>query len=159
MNRYRSLVMVTCLIGTIVYLFNVASSLKAAEPPEFVTMDMLADLYEPVVFDHAMHMENYSCGMCHHHTMGEEVQRESCRRCHDVPTQLEDGSCTGCHAVEVGTDEEHKNIYHIDKPGLKGVLHLQCVGCHKEESGPVGCTECHEFTAKGRKRFGLGLLK
>ncbi len=151
-----SIRMVTRLIcAATLCIFAAAGQAEGFDPPEVVTIDMLAELYEPVVFDHAMHMENYSCGACHHHTAGEEVQRESCRRCHAVSTSGKVISCVDCHKEQTVHTALKDTLYHIDKPGLKGALHLQCIGCHKEESGPVGCMECHAFTSAGRKRFGL----
>jgi hypothetical protein len=145
--------MVARFIFTALCMFVPMNSAEGFEPPEIVTIDMLAELYEPVVFDHALHLESYSCGECHHHTAGDKVQRESCRRCHTASTRLSDVSCVGCHLSQPGDAGRDGDIYHIDKPGLQGALHLQCLGCHNEEGGPVGCMECHEFTPAGRKRF------
>jgi hypothetical protein len=155
MKQLSLQMLVANFILVVFFLMGTVSSVKGGEPPEVVTIDMLAELYEPVIFDHAMHVGMYSCGACHHHTAGDEVQRKSCRRCHAVAVSLEDVSCVGCHLKEGGNGGLQQDIYHIDKPGLQGALHLQCVGCHKEESGPVGCMECHGFTPVGRKRFGV----
>ena len=47
-------------------------------------------------------------------------------------------------------------LFHIEKPGLKGAFHLNCVGCHQEMEGPTGCEECHTMSETGEKRFNTG---
>jgi hypothetical protein len=130
------------------------------EPPESVVLDYLHELYEPVHFDHQMHSEMYDCCSCHHHTTGDGVANKTCERCHSGSVPLEDVSCSGCHQYKnTGTPSQavpaKGPLYHIDKPDLKGALHLQCLGCHQSENGPTGCQECHEFTPEGRTRFAL----
>ena len=94
---------------------------KTSKPvTETYTMSSLEKLYEPVIFSHAMHADiTDNCATCHHHS--EAGQTLSCGECHGAPF-------------------DPKNL---NMPGLKGAYHLQCMGCHKEIGGPVGCTECH----------------
>lgn len=134
------------------------TAMAGVDPPATVTIDYLAELYEPVDFDHEKHLAMYSCGSCHHHTTGDAAQSESCLKCHSSSGQVGDVACSGCHKIGfpasgyIGAEAEN-DIYHIDKPGLKGALHLQCRGCHSSEGAPVGCDDCHAFTAAGRTRF------
>jgi hypothetical protein len=88
--------------------------------PETCTLNGLEKKYEPVVFSHNMHaVMTENCASCHHHSSA--GQTLSCGECHGAPF-------------------DPKNL---NMPGLKGAYHLQCMGCHKEIGGPLGCTKCH----------------
>ncbi len=129
------------------------------QPPAEIILDMLTELYEPVVFDHGTHMESFGCSACHHHTTGETPVKASCLRCHARADAVDRMACSACHGRTwndqtkgaPGTTASH--LYHIDIPRLKGALHLLCLECHRSQSGPIGCRDCHQFTAAGRKRF------
>lgn len=131
------------------------------EPPAEITLDLLTELYEPVVFDHGTHLESFNCSVCHHHTTGDTPVNESCLRCHARSQAVERTACSACHQGNwtdqaTGAPEaDADHLYHIDIPRLKGALHLLCLDCHRSQSGPTGCRDCHEFTAAGRKRFGV----
>lgn len=135
-------------------------AMEADEIPATVSIDYLRKLYEAVTFDHSMHAGAFACSSCHHHTTGDGTEDPSCLRCHATSGASPDVSCSGCHA---GTQSElsaaaaaaEVGVYHIDKPGLRGALHLQCLGCHQTEGGPVGCQDCHALTAAGRKRMAV----
>jgi hypothetical protein len=129
------------------------------EPPAEITLDLLAELYEPVVFAHKSHMEMFGCSSCHHHTAGDAQVNSSCLRCHARSLAVDRMACSGCHKsnwtdqASAGPHTAAPHVYHIDIPRLKGALHLLCLDCHRSQSGPTGCRDCHEFTAAGRKRF------
>jgi hypothetical protein len=90
------------------------------EGPESLTLSSLENRYQPVVFSHGMHVEiAEDCAACHHNSPA--GQTPSCGDCHGEPFNPEN----------------------LNMPGLKGAYHLQCMDCHKEIGGPVGCTECH----------------
>lgn len=130
------------------------SVLSTDDPPDSITIDRLSELYQPVVFDHAMHLESYDCTTCHHHTTGDVTDNPACSRCHPSPGSKMKVGCYHCHLSGYCIDGKTKPVgYHIDIPGLKGALHLQCLGCHNKEGGPVGCTDCHAFTPPGEKRY------
>jgi hypothetical protein len=101
------------------------------DAPENITLDSLVNVFGPVEFSHGYHAEMAGdCASCHHHSP--EGTTPSCGECH-----------------------EHIIVYHYDpaqegpRLGLKGAYHRQCLGCHQEiESGPVGCTDCHEKESK-----------
>lgn len=138
-----------------------AAGMDADDAPASVTIDYLQELYEAVTFDHQTHADMYDCSACHHHTAGTGSQSENCKKCHALSAASDDVSCSGCHIYKKPAPARAENqttdtvVYHIDKPGLKGALHLQCLGCHQAENGPTGCQECHTFTPAGRKRFAL----
>jgi hypothetical protein len=88
--------------------------------PESLTLSSLENIYQPVVFSHNMHAEiAEDCAACHHNSPA--GQTPSCGDCHGEPFNPEN----------------------LNMPGLKGAYHLQCMDCHKEIGGPVGCTQCH----------------
>jgi hypothetical protein len=97
------------------------------DTPETITLDILSKRYGPVEFSHGYHAEMAGdCASCHHHSP--KGYTPACGECHEPII-----------------------VYHYDavkkgpNVGLKGAYHGQCLGCHKEmESGPVGCTDCHE---------------
>lgn len=137
-----------------------ALAIEKDEAPASVTIDYLQELYTAVDFDHQMHAEVYACNACHHHTTGDGPQNERCAKCHADSGAADDVSCSGCHerqeaAFASPAGHLQSDVYHIDKPALKGALHLQCLGCHQVEDGPTGCQDCHTFTPQGRKRFAL----
>ena len=89
--------------------------------PEECVLYHLVDIYEPTVFSHANHVEyDEDCEVCHHHSS--EVEKfPPCRECHGIAFKS------------------------LDKPGLKGAYHRQCMNCHRQmDSGPLGCQECHK---------------
>ncbi len=95
--------------------------------PETITLDSISQVYGPVEFTHAQHADIAgNCASCHHHSP--KGSTPACGECHDSII-----------------------VYHYDAAkkgpdlGLKGAYHGQCMDCHKEmESGPMGCTDCHE---------------
>jgi len=136
-------------------------AMDAEDAPESVEIDSMSNLYGPVEFNHAMHTEMAGCSECHHHTTGSGPASPTCGHCHDGTEEGDTVSCTECHASEPFSSEnikkmENPEIFHIDKPGLKGAYHLNCIGCHQEVDGPTGCQDCHEMTEAGEKMFNTG---
>lgn len=126
----------------------------STDPPEEVVLGQLRDLYEPVLFDHQTHSENYGCSICHHHTTGESPEEAVCRRCHEDSPGTGEVRCSSCHKISYAAPPSSvPPVYHIDIPRLKGALHLRCLNCHLNDGGPVGCLECHPFQEKGKSRF------
>jgi len=93
--------------------------------PETLVINQLVEVYEEVSFSHRDHAETAEegCGNCHHQSPVGVYKK-----------------CGACH---------QKGLFDADKLNvlnLKAAYHVQCVGCHVEwESGPTGCTECHEI--------------
>ncbi|MGW8321091.1 MAG: cytochrome c3 family protein [Thermodesulfobacteriota bacterium] len=97
----------------------------SAEVPEEVVLDKLVEVYEAVPFSHAEHadMVDDGCPACHHHAPPGVYQK-----------------CGACHEKRLFEEDKLNMI------NLKAAYHRQCIGCHVEwESGPTGCTECHEI--------------
>jgi len=133
-------------------------AMDAEDAPESVEIDSMSHLYGPVEFNHALHTEMAGCSDCHHHTTGTGPASPTCARCHDGAVEGDTVSCSECHASQPFITEnlekmENPEIFHIDKPGLKGAFHLNCIGCHQEVDGPTGCQDCHEMTEAGKKMF------
>ncbi len=136
-------------------------SMEAEDAPEEITIDSMANLYGPVEFNHLMHTEYASCEECHHHTTGDTVVDPNCARCHANDGEADEITCVGCHesnrfGVVYLKKLQEPGLYHIDKLGLKGAYHLNCIGCHEITSGPTGCQECHTMTEAGEKMFNTG---
>ena len=85
------------------------------------------DFYGPVRFMHKKHASiSNDCTVCHHYRPNGPDASETMR-------------CSACH----------QNSFHPlapDRIGLKGAIHRQCTGCHKElHQGPIRCSSgCHE---------------
>jgi hypothetical protein len=136
-------------------------SIDASDAPDTVSINVMSEIYGPVEFDHTMHADYASCQECHHHTTGEIVKNPNCARCHHNHDENDVVSCSECHAIDRFDEKylrtlENPKLYHIDKPGLKGAYHLNCISCHEITAGPTGCVECHTMTETGEKMFMTG---
>lgn len=123
---------------------------SAAEFPDFIEINDLGNIYEPVVFDHAMHTDITSCGACHHHTTGGPAEDEICLPCHQKSGSTDTVACGGCHPRQEWPAEEKRPLalkageqFHIDSAGLKRAYHVSCLGCHREMEVSSGCEDCH----------------
>lgn len=107
-------------IAIAVAAFTVFSALAlAADAPDKVEIEILENLYEPCQFDHKLHTEAApECKTCHHKPEGQNIK------------------CVTCHKVPFDKD----NLAVI---GLKGALHVQCMGCHKASGVKNDCQACH----------------
>ncbi len=148
-------------IGGVLLWPGPGSAMDAADAPESVEIDSLAKLYSAVHFDHAMHTGIATCEQCHHHTAGGEVTNPNCIRCHAKSGEADTVACKDCHSGNRFSKEDlskldQPQLYHIDKPGLKGAYHLNCVDCHQKMGGPTGCQDCHTMTEAGEKMFQAG---
>lgn len=131
---------------------------------EVFELSSLSNLYEGVSFDHDMHIEAASdnCAACHHHTAGTPTQDPNCIPCHKNSGEAESAACSSCHEAEPFTSanlEKTANtpyLHHKEKPGLMAALHQNCLGCHSEVGGPLGCQDCHTMTDKGEKYYNTG---
>ncbi len=134
----------------------------ATDAPEGIVIDVLSNHYEPVVFDHELHVGvAEDCSTCHHHTTGTGTADSYCARCHSNEAEQELVSCQDCHladpfsaaAINVKSGQD---LFHVDVSGLKGAYHQNCIGCHKEMDGPTGCQDCHARTEEGDRFFYSG---
>ncbi len=162
--KWRRVKKICCAIA---FLFMASLSLHVsfAEGPETVTLDDMAQYYEPVEFDHVMHVDvlgEESCATCHHHTVGTKLVDKNCLRCHAESSETEYVACRDCHVVKrfgaeyLAVVEKDIHLYHVDKPGLKGAFHQRCLGCHKEMEVAADCQVCHVRTDAGDKLFYSG---
>jgi len=136
-------------------------TMEAADAPDTVVINSLAHLYSGVDFNHGLHTEVATCEQCHHHTTGGEVIDPNCRRCHANSGATASVSCMECHSSDRFSKDDlskldNPQLYHIDKPGLKGAYHLNCVPCHQQMGGPINCQDCHALTEAGEKMFQTG---
>ena len=100
-------------------------SADSGEVPETVVLDKLVEVYEEVAFSHADHADMVDDG---------------CTACHHKATRGVYQKCGACHGKGLFEPEKLNMI------NLKAAYHRQCIECHVEwESGPTGCTECHEI--------------
>lgn len=137
-------------LGICMVLGVLASNLCAsgvAQPPDEVRISFLSDIYEPVLFDHALHDGYASCVECHHHVIVDPPSDPVCLPCHNEGKELAAVGCSDCHPVDRYAAQQNpanKLIYHNDTPGLIGAYHRNCISCHRViGTGPVGCEECH----------------
>lgn len=162
--RTRKKILRTALalaVGSVVIAPSQIWCMDASDAPESVTIDSMSNLYGPVEFNHLMHTEYASCQECHHQTTGEIVADPNCARCHHSHDENDIVSCSECHEADRYNPTylkklEDPELYHFDRPGLKGAYHLKCVSCHEITSGPTGCQECHTMTEAGEKMFNTG---
>jgi hypothetical protein len=147
----------------------VAVAISASHPvpascgsvPDTITLNANGKAYLPFSFNHAKHIQDIKeCSDCHHHTTGTLVTDANCVRCHANSSPTAVVSCKGCHSATpfspevVAEKKAHPQRYHLDKMGLKGAMHTNCLGCHKKQgAGPVGCKECHKRTKAGDALF------
>lgn len=151
------------VVALVVLSIPLAAAGMASEGPDTVELDSLANYYEPVTFDHAMHSEVAgSCADCHHHTTGDAPTNPTCARCHEAGSEASAIACRDCHsanpfsAENLKTIDDNPQLYHTGKPGLKGALHQKCMGCHQEMGAPTGCQDCHVRTDAGDAFFHAG---
>lgn len=131
---------------------------------EIFELSTLSNLYEGVSFDHDMHIEatGENCTACHHHTAGTPPEDPNCIPCHKNSGEAASAACSGCHEAEPFTSVNMEKtastpyLHHKQKPGLMAALHQNCLGCHQQAGGPVGCQDCHAMTEKGEKFYSTG---
>lgn len=142
-----------------------AQAVETSEGPATIILDSIKEYYEAVEFDHALHIEFAAndCAKCHHHTIGTpSTGTGNCILCHKKETTTKIIACRGCHLSDPYSPEGRKvnaergEVYHKDKPSLKGAYHQFCISCHEEVDGPFTCNGCHERTDKGDAFFYSG---
>ncbi|MHB8809008.1 MAG: cytochrome c3 family protein [Desulfobulbaceae bacterium] len=152
--------------GAVAFLLATGVPLHSTYAQEdVIVLDNMTQYYGPVEFDHAMHVESIgqnSCAICHHHTVGTPLVDETCKRCHVGSRETDSAACRDCHSAKrfsaeyLQEMESNINLYHEDKPGLKGAFHQRCLGCHVEMGIAADCEVCHARTDDGDKFFQSG---
>lgn len=154
------------IMGVSAVLLVMTHAITLAETvnvPSTVTLDSLSRLYGEVEFDHEMHIDlTEDCSDCHHHTTGTGTTSRECAQCHSDSRGTEVVACRACHldqpfsAQNIMEKEQNIDLFHMDKPGLKAVFHLNCLNCHEQEGAPTGCQDCHERTDTGHAFYDSG---
>lgn len=97
------------------------------EAPDSVLLDVLAEEYLPILFDHKPHAEmagmSDNCSSCHHYSPKGEIP--PCRSCH--PKDAADASSA--------------------QPDLRTAYHRQCLVCHSQWAHEALCDVCHPESA------------
>lgn len=110
------------------------TQIPIGSPPDVVLLNQLEERYLPVPFDHKGHARmaemTRGCAVCHHYTP-EGTTHPACKTCHEITSARTE----------------------IQKPGLKGAYHRQCLNCHREWSDDTKCETCHQAkTGAGRRK-------
>ncbi len=99
------------------------------DAPDSMLLSQLADLYQPVHFNHKVHASmaqmGTDCATCHHYS---------------PPGQIP--PCSDCHSASSESTD-------LKKPNLKGAYHRQCLSCHREWSHDTKCVLCHIPNVEG----------
>jgi len=99
-----------------------------AQAKRSILISSLSQEFEPVSFSHRSHAKMIGCNACHHHS-----------------PENKKAPCTACHA-------HSQDFEKLDKPGLRGAYHRQCMGCHRQMGmGPSRCEGCHEPREAGAR--------
>ena len=127
---------------------NAENLLHKWKIPDNFILNKDSKMFKPVEFPHKLHNEIIDdCNVCHHNSI--EGQYPSCKTCHGKPFDPKNSELLGKKLQRTGLLKPGLMKYfepdNLERPGLKGAYHLECMGCHREyDSGPVGCFECHE---------------
>jgi hypothetical protein len=110
----------------------------SGELPDKVTIDVLADAYEPSTFPHLKIIRRFEGGI-RQSPLARRFHRKAeaiCAGCHHhSPVGQRPPPCASCH----GDD----NAAISDRPSLKVAYHRQCVSCHQRLEIKAECTDCH----------------
>jgi hypothetical protein len=126
---------------------DVRLTFKEADIPDTVTINIIAEEYEPAVMPHRIIidtlMKNIAGNKIATHFHGhEDVVCQGCH--HHSPAGQKPPLCESCHGKPF--DEQNPFL-----PGLYGAYHRQCIGCHEEMQlgKATDCTACHKEKAAG----------
>jgi hypothetical protein len=123
---------------------TVSATYNVDDAPEKVVINVLSDQYEAVEFPHRKIVESLVKEL-KQNELGQYFhagQAGLCQGCHhNSPASAKPPRCGSCHGQPFEANE-------INRPGLKGAYHVQCLGCHKsmavEKPAATACTECHK---------------
>lgn len=109
--------------------------------PDSVTVGLLSEKYEPVVFPHRQIVDRLleyirDSRIASHFHGHEDVVCQGCH--HHSPVGSIPPLCESCHGEPFNEAEPFK-------PGLYGAYHRQCLGCHQSMhlEKPAECEGCH----------------
>lgn len=109
--------------------------------PEHINIARLENKFNAAKFPHkkiilALKKGSDKSGLATHFHAGDETLCMGCH--HHSPKGTTPPACVSCHNKPF--DEKDMN-----RPGLKGAYHLQCIGCHESigMKNPTECAVCH----------------
>jgi hypothetical protein len=119
------------------------ATLLDGQIPEKVTIDIMADQYDGVLFPHRKIVRSL-IERTRKSRLAQYFHRQTTSVCvgchHNGPSAGAYPKCAACHGMWPGTVDK-------GKPGLKGAYHGQCMTCHQrmgiEKPLSTDCTACH----------------
>jgi hypothetical protein len=141
------------LISAITISVAVAASAQA--PPDVVMLDELANVYEPVPFDHKTHAAMaemwQGCETCHHRTpaVATPAATQPAGLTSRARTQANAANIPACKECHEAGGAGAAAVADIRMPNLKGAYHRQCLNCHREWANENGCSACHRERGNG----------
>jgi hypothetical protein len=124
-------------------LAQLMEELPEEKVPGKVEIKILAKEYDPAVMPHKKIVKRL-LEMTKDNKLADRFHGSSpaiCLGCHhESPWDLEakPPTCKSCHGI-IRTKRT------LDRPGLLGAYHRQCMGCHEEMNiKAMGCTDCHK---------------
>ncbi len=105
------------------HMTHVVTEHDISEAPDSIVLEVLADQFPPVQFDHGAHANMAEMGV-------------ECATCHHYSPEGRIPPCRECHRMESDSPN-------LRQPALKGAYHRQCMSCHREWSHQTQCAICH----------------
>jgi len=118
-------------------------TLSDGQIPETVTIDMMTDQYDGVLFPHRKIVRSL-IERTRKSMLAQYFHRQTTSICvgchHKGPSAGAYPKCAACHGMSLETEQK-------GKPGLKGAYHGQCMTCHQrmgiEKPLSTDCKACH----------------
>lgn len=97
---------------------------RPVDGPDRIVMSEGTGHYGRVEFSHRIHAEMAETG-------------RGCRECHHEATEDRPvRRCGECHAAQRARED-------LETPDLRGAIHRQCMGCHRQWAADARCDSCH----------------
>ncbi len=117
---------------------------KDEDIPEKLVLKQMMDKYGPVEFPHrkivrALAKKVNANKLATHFHSGDATLCQGCH--HNAPVSATPPKCGHCHQ-----EKQLASTQDTSRPNLKGVYHIQCMGCHQKMAleKATGCTDCHK---------------
>lgn len=144
----RKNILIVAAVACVISVFLAAGLYANTTCPDVIEMknEKAFDQHRmPVVkFSHGKHITDkpdgygIGCGECHHDENGQPLSDlkagdpvQGCFECHSAT-----GAGTPKDFMGPPPSAEALNSYYT-------AVHVNCVGCHKKQGGPVACNQCH----------------
>jgi hypothetical protein len=119
--------------------------LRPDQIPEKVTINAMADKYEPAVLPHRKIVNTLASQIKDNRmaTLFHGERETLCMGCHhNSPATTQPPKCAACHG------EAYRTKHNDGRPGLLGAYHGQCIACHQameiDKPAATDCTACHK---------------